>query len=129
MLRELRRAARVPFPANVRLTRLLRALFDHLVEDPDMLRLLSGDTFPATAARAAVASEVAGLLAGSAPSAEVTAASAGVVGFALANVGLCLAGRLEVEHAFRVTRAFCTSRLPGPPAKTDTTHQTHRRTT
>jgi AcrR family transcriptional regulator len=121
MTRELRRAARVPFPARVRLRRLLKTLFDYVIDHPGTYRLLFGDAAlavdpalgPAAAAtRVRLTDEVARILAGSAPTPQVTAASAGVVGFALANIGLCLAGGLVPEHAWRVTCEFCTSQLP-----------------
>jgi hypothetical protein len=120
MARELRRAARVPFPARVRMRRLLKALFDHVIDHPGTYRLLVGDATPvipalglaATTTQVRLIDEVARVLAGSAPTPQVTAASAGIVGFALANIGLCLTGDLGPEHAWRVTCEFCTSQVP-----------------
>ena len=121
MTRELRHAARVPFPARVRLRRLLKALFDYVIDHPGTYRLLLGDVARAVdpalgpaaiTTRVRLIDEVARILAGSAPPPQVAAASAGVVGFALANIGLCLAGRLVPEHAWRLTCEFCTSQLP-----------------
>jgi hypothetical protein len=121
MARDVRRAARVPFPARERLRRFLEALFDHAIEHPETYRLLLGGAplavdpalgATATATRIRLVDEVARILAGSVPTPQVAAASAGVVGFALANIGLCLAGRLVPEHAWRVTCEFCTWQLP-----------------
>ena len=121
MTEELRRAARVPFPARVRLRRLLKAMFDHVDTNPGTYRLLFSDAAVAVdpalgpaaiATRAQVAAEAAHILAGSAPTPQIAAASAGIVGFALANIGLCLAGGLDPEQAWRVTCEFCTSQLP-----------------
>jgi hypothetical protein len=127
MVRELRRAARVPFPAKARLERLLERMFDYVLAHPGTHRLLldeavlaadDGLTPLATAARTELTAEVAGLLAGTAPLDEVAAASVGVVGFALANIGLCLSGALDAEQAKHVTCEFCTSQLPDqPPAR------------
>ena len=121
LLQELRHAARVPFSSQSRLTHLLSALFAYFTESPGTYRLLFGDPALAqdpalasttTSIRAQIASELAALLAGSAlPPDDVVAASVGVLGFALANVELCLAGQLEPEHAWRVTCLFCTSAL------------------
>lgn len=120
LVKELRRAARVPVPAQVRLTRLLTAMFRCITAKPGIYPLLFVDTVmavdpalgpPVAAALAEMASEVAGLFAGSASPSEAAAAGAGVIGFTLANIGLCLAGGLDPEHAWRVTCEFCTSQL------------------
>jgi hypothetical protein len=48
------------------------------------------------------------------PPEDVVAASDGILGFTLANVKQCLAGRLDPEHAWRVTCAFCVSPVGSP---------------
>jgi len=45
------------------------------------------------------------------PADDLVAASSGLLGFALANVELCLAGQLEPEVAWRVTCEYATTRL------------------
>ena len=125
MASELRRAARVPFPPRVRLRRLLQALFDYVIDHPETFRLLFGGAAlaadpllgaAATSTRIRLIDEVARILAGSAPTPQVAAASAGVVGFALTNIGLCLAGGLLPEHALRVTCEFCNQHYRFAPA-------------
>lgn len=115
LLVELRHAARVPFSAQARLTHLLSALFAHFSESPGTYRLLFGESAlesTTTSVRAQIAAELAALVASSAlPPDDVVAASVGILGFALANVELCLAGRLEPEHAWRLTCLFCTTPL------------------
>lgn len=118
---ELRRAARVPFSPQKRLTHLLSAIFTFFNESPGAYRLLFGDpaflhdpTLQSTTAsiRTKTTSELAGLLAESnLPPRDVLAASVGILGFALANVELCLDGEIEPEHAWEVTCLFCTSVL------------------
>jgi len=122
---ELRRAARVPFSPRIRLRHLLSAVFGFFDQNPTAYRLLFQDPgvshdpgveAAAVTVRARIASEVATLLAGSRlPSEEVVAASAGIVGFALANVELCLAGQLEPEQAWEVTCAFCAAPIESGP--------------
>jgi AcrR family transcriptional regulator len=123
LTRELRHAARVPFSPQARLRHVLSAVFAYFTENPGTYRLLFQD--PAVAhdpvlesttasIRAQIAAELATLLAGSAlPPDDVVAASVGILGFALANVELCLAGRLEPEHAWQVTCLFCTAPVEG----------------
>jgi AcrR family transcriptional regulator len=117
LTRELRHAARVPFSPQARLTHLLSALFTFFGENPAAYRLLFRDPAvshdpavesAALAVRVQITSELATILAESklAPD-DVVAASAGILGFALSNVELCLAGRVEPEHAWKVTCAFC----------------------
>ena len=118
---ELRHAARVPFSPQTRLAHLLSGVFTYFTENPGTYRLLFQDpavaqdpALQSTAAsiRAQIAAELAGLLSRSAlPPDDVVAASVGILGFALANVELCLAGQLEPEHAWQVTCLFCTAPL------------------
>jgi AcrR family transcriptional regulator len=121
---ELRHAARVPFSPRARLTHLLSAIFTYFGEQPAAYRLLFRDPAvshepdvesAALTARAKIAGELAAVLAESdLPPDDVVAASSGVLGFALANVELCLAGRLEPEHAWQVTCTFCLHPLGTP---------------
>jgi AcrR family transcriptional regulator len=124
LVTELRRAARVPFPPRVRLTRLLTAMFRCIIAEPGIYPLLFIDAAlavdpalgpPVAAARAEIASEVAGLFADAASPSEAAAASAGVIGFTLSNIGLCLAGGLDPGQACRVTCGICTSQIPSTP--------------
>ncbi|HEY8525234.1 MAG TPA: TetR/AcrR family transcriptional regulator [Acidimicrobiales bacterium] len=113
----LRHARRTPFSPRVRLTHLLSALFTFFTENPAAYRLLFRDPAvshdPAVEAaaltvRAQIAAEFAAVLAETdLPPDDVVAASGGILGFALANVELCLDGRLDHEHAWTVTCAFC----------------------
>jgi AcrR family transcriptional regulator len=117
LTQELRRAARVPFSPHTRLTHLLSAIFTFFDENPAAYRLLFRDPAvshdpsvesAALAVRVQIAAELATVLGESdLPPDDVVAASAGILGFALSNVELCLAGRLEPEHAWKVTCAFC----------------------
>jgi AcrR family transcriptional regulator len=119
LTRELRHAARVPFSPHAQLSHLLSALFTFFDEDPAAYRLLFQDPTvshdpavesAALTVRARITGELATVLAKSdLPPEDVVAASAGILGFALANVEQCLAGRLSPEHAWRVTCAFCLS--------------------
>jgi AcrR family transcriptional regulator len=114
---ELRHAARVPFSPQGRLTHLLSAIFTFFEENPAAYRLLfrdpavSHDPAVESAAlevRVKITSELATVLAASnLPPDDVVGAGAGILGFALANVELRLAGRLDAEHAWRVTCDFC----------------------
>jgi AcrR family transcriptional regulator len=114
---ELRHAARVPFSPEARLTHLLSAVFTFFDENPATYRLLFRDPVvshdpaietAALAVRTQIATELSSVLAASnLPPDDVVAASAGILGFALSNVEQCLAGRLDPEHAWRVTCAFC----------------------
>lgn len=118
----LHRAAKVPFSARRRMERLLAELFACFTEQPDTFRLLFREGWAsheplieaaAVAARVQVAGDIAALMAGTDhPAEEIVSASAGVLGFAIANVELCLAGTLDAETARRVTTAYATSRLP-----------------
>jgi AcrR family transcriptional regulator len=121
---ELRHAARVPFSPRARLTHLLSAIFTFFGEKPAAYRLLFRDPAvshepdvesAALTARTKIAGELAAVLAESdLPPDDVVAASSGILGFALSNVELCLAGRLEPEHAWQVTCTFSLSPLGTP---------------
>jgi AcrR family transcriptional regulator len=109
----LRQAARVPFSVQPRLNHLLGGLFAFFDENPSAHRLLfrdpwaSGDELveaSALATRAQIAAELAAVMAPSGlPAEDLVAASAGTLGYALANVELCLAGQLAPERAWRMT--------------------------
>jgi AcrR family transcriptional regulator len=117
----LRQAAKVPFSPRTRMEHLLGALFAFFDENPSAYRLLFRDPWvahdetveaSAIATRVQVASELAALMAASGlPADDLVAASSGLLGFALANVELCLAGQLEPEVAWRVTCDYATARL------------------
>ena len=116
---ELRHAGRVPFSPEARLRHLLSAIFTFFDENPAAYRILFQDPAvshdpdvesAALTVRTQIAAELATILAGSnLPPEDVVAASTGILGFTLANVELCLAGRAEPEHAWQVTCAFCIS--------------------
>ena len=117
----LRTAAKVPFSPRTRMEHLLGALFAFFDENPSAYRLLFRDPWvahdetveaSAIATRVQIASELAALMAASGlPADDLVAASSGLLGFALANVELCLAGQLEPEVAWRVTCEYATGRL------------------
>lgn len=119
----LRQAAKVPFSPRTRMEHLLGALFAFFDENPPAYRLLFRDPWvthddaveaSAIATRVQIASELAAVMAGSGGSADdLVAASTGLLGFALANVELCLAGQLEPETAWRVTCTYALSQFPG----------------
>jgi AcrR family transcriptional regulator len=118
----LRQAAKVPFSPRTRMEHLLGALFAFFDENPPAYRLLFRDPWvthdeaveaSAIATRVQIASELAAVMAGSGGSADdLVAASTGLLGFALANVELCLAGQLEPETAWRVTCTYALSQFP-----------------
>jgi AcrR family transcriptional regulator len=117
----LRQASKVPFSPRTRMEHLLGALFAFFDENPSAYRLLFRDPWvahdetveaSAIATRVQIASELAALMATSGlPADDLVAASSGLLGFALANVELCLAGQLEPEVAWRVTCEYATARL------------------
>jgi AcrR family transcriptional regulator len=118
---QLRQASKGPFSSRTRMSHMLGALFAFFDENPAAYRLLFRDPWvthddtveaAAIATRAQFTSDLTALLAGSAsPPDELLAASSGILGFALANVDLCLAGQLEPEVAWRVTVEYCTAKL------------------
>lgn len=117
----LRQAAKVPFSPRTRMEHLLGALFAFFDENPPAYRLLFRDPWvahddtveaSAIATRVQIAAELAALMAASGlPAEDLVAASSGLLGFALANVELCLSGQLEPEVAWRVTCDYATLRL------------------
>jgi AcrR family transcriptional regulator len=121
LLARLRDAVKLPFSSRTRLTHLLGAVFAYFDEDPAAFRMLflepwasdDGDVQAcAMAARAQLAAEVAGLMADTGMSPDrLLAASTGIVGFALANVDLCLSGQLTPETAWSVTCDHCVTLL------------------
>jgi AcrR family transcriptional regulator len=118
----LRLAANVPFSPRRRLEQILAALFGFLAENPATFRLLFQDPLAsrdpavqaqAVAARVQISSELAAVMAGSGlPADELVAVSTGVLGFALANVDLCLSGQLDPELAWRVTCRYASAEMP-----------------
>lgn len=119
----LRYAAGVPFSPQRRLEHLLAAFFAFFQEEPRAYRLLWHDVWatgePAVEAsvpafRSLLAGEIAGVIADVAATAdEVSAASTGILGLAMANVELALSGAVEAETAWRVTCRYAVSQLPG----------------
>jgi AcrR family transcriptional regulator len=117
----LRQASKMPFSPRTRMEHLLAALFGFFDENPSAYRLLFRDPWvthddaveaSAIATRVQIASELATLMAGSGlPADDVVAASTGMLGFALANVELCIAGQVDAETAWRVTCEYATSRF------------------
>ena len=117
----LRQASKMPFSPRTRMEQLLAALFGFFDENPAAYRLLFRDPWvthdeaveaSAIATRVQIASELASLMAGSAlPADDLVSASTGMLGFALANVELCIAGQVDAETAWRVTCESATSRF------------------
>ncbi len=117
----LRQASKMPFSPRTRMEHLLAALFGFFDENPAAYRLLFRDPWvthdetveaSAIVTRVQIASELTALMAGSAlPADDLVAASTGMLGFALANVELCIAGQLDAETAWRVTCEYATSRF------------------
>jgi len=117
----LRQAAKVPFSPRTRMEHLLGALFGFFDENPAAYRMLFREPWVAhdetveawaVAARVTLAAELASVMAGAdAPADELVAASTGLLGFALANVELCLTGQLEPEVAWRVTCTYALSQF------------------
>jgi AcrR family transcriptional regulator len=116
----LRQAAKMPFSPRTRTEHLLAALFGFFDENPPAYRLLFRDPWvahdetveaSAIATRVQISAEFAALMATSGPADDVVAASAGMLGFALANVELCLAGQVDPETAWRVTCEYATSKF------------------
>jgi AcrR family transcriptional regulator len=119
----LRQAAKVPFSPRTRMEHLLGALFAFFDENPPAYRLLFRDPWvthdgaveaSAIATRVQIASELASVMANSDGSPdELLAASTGLLGFALANVELCLGGQIDPETAWRVTCTYALSQFGG----------------
>jgi AcrR family transcriptional regulator len=119
----LRQAAKVPFSPRTRMEHLLAALFGFFDENPPAYRLLFRDPWvthdgaveaSAIATRVQIASELASVMANSDGSPdELLAASTGLLGFALANVELCLGSQIDPETAWRVTCTYALSQFGG----------------
>lgn len=117
----LRYAASVPFSAATRMEHLIGALFAFFQEEPSAYRFLFREVWAAgetsieaagAAARAVLIGEIAGVLADAEVSVEeVSAASAGILGFALANVELALDGEVDPETAWKVTCRYAAANL------------------
>jgi AcrR family transcriptional regulator len=117
----LRYAASVPFSAATRMEHLVGALFAYFRDEPEAYRFLFQEVWAAgessieaagLAARSMLVGEIAGVLADSElPIDELTAASTGVLGFALANVELVLSGEVDAETAWKVTCRYASSQL------------------
>jgi AcrR family transcriptional regulator len=119
----LRHAAAAPFSSAKRMEHLLAALFAFFTENPAAYRVLFHEVWAArdeavaaavTAARAPLTSEIADIVATGGGSAdEVLLVSTGILGCALANVELALAGAVDAETSWRVTCAFAATQLEG----------------
>jgi AcrR family transcriptional regulator len=117
----LRHAANVPFSGPTRMEHLLGALFGFFDENPAAYRLLFRDSWlaqdntadaPSVAVRVRLASEFAAVMGSSGrPADDMLAASVGILGFALANVELALAGEIDPEVAWRVTCEYASIHL------------------
>jgi AcrR family transcriptional regulator len=117
----LRQASKMPFSPRTRMEHLLAALFGFFDENPSAYRLLFRDPWvthdaaveaSAIATRVQIASELATLMAASGlPTDDLVSASSGILGFALANVDLCITGQVDAETAWRVTCEYATSRF------------------
>jgi hypothetical protein len=103
---------------------LLAALFAFFEETPEAFRFLFRDVWAArdeavaasaVAARSPLTAEIAGIVADAAlDTDELVTTSAGILGFALANVELALAGTVSPETAWQVTCRFATSQMASP---------------
>lgn len=121
----LHQAAKVPFSPRTRMEHLLGALFAFFDENPPAYRLLFRDPWlthdetveaSAIATRVQLAAELAAVMAASGSdlsAEELVAASSGLLGFALANVELCLTGQLDPETAWRITCTYAVSQFSG----------------
>lgn len=119
----LEHATRVPFSPRRRLEHLLATLFGYFTEQPEAYRHLFEDgrashdglvTASSEAARLQITTELAAVMASVrlGPD-ELLAASHGILGFALATLDLCLAGRLDPEVAWRVTCDYASTMIDG----------------
>ena len=122
LLAQVDQAAAMPFSPVVRLEQMLAAVFSFFSAEPGAYRLLVGpatdDASPGPASRAArvgLVSSISAVLAdGVQPPADVLAAATGLVGFALATVGLCLDGQYPPERAWQLS-CHCARLLAEPP--------------
>jgi AcrR family transcriptional regulator len=110
LIERVARAAALPFSPAVRMEHVLAALFAYFDEHPTAYRVLFVEVDghqrngPGSTACARIARELTSLLAGSGFSVdELLALSAGLVGFVLANVELCIAGVIDTEKAWRAS--------------------------
>ena len=118
----LRNAAKAPFSARTRMEHLLGALFAFFDDNPQAYRLLFRDPWvahdeaveaAAIAVRVQLAGEMAVVMAPTGlPTDELMIASTGVLGFALANVELCLADQVDAETAWRITCTYAVAQFP-----------------
>lgn len=121
-LRErLHHATQGPFSDAKRMEHLLAALFTYFSANPAAYRLLFQDAWATrdpevvsavAAARSRLAAEIAGIVAsGGGDADDVLLTSTAILGAALANLELVLAGAADGEAAWRVTCALALSRL------------------
>ena len=117
----LRYAASVPFSPAKRMEHLMAAMFAFFQEEPNAFRLLFRDVWAAgepsieasaAATRALLTAEIASVIADSGASAdELTAYSAGIFGFALANIELSLNNEIDAETAWSISCRCATAPL------------------
>jgi AcrR family transcriptional regulator len=118
----LHNAAKAPFSATTRMEHLLGAVFAFFDDNPQAYRILFRDPWvtqdeaveaAAIATRVQLAREMAAVMARSGlPTDELLVASTGLLGFALANVELCLAGQVDAETAWRITCRYAVGQFP-----------------
>jgi AcrR family transcriptional regulator len=117
----LEHATKVPFGPRRRLEHLLATLFGFFTERPETYHHLFADSRAsrdelvagsARAAKAQITAELTAVMASVQLSTdELVAATNGILGFALANIDLCLTGQLDPETAWRVTCEYGGARL------------------
>jgi AcrR family transcriptional regulator len=118
----LHNAAKAPFSPRTRMEHLLGAVFAFFDDNPQAYRILFRDPWvaqdeaveaAAIATRVQLAGEMAAVMARSGlPTDELLVASTGLLGFALANVELCLAGQVDAEMAWRITCKYAIGQFP-----------------
>jgi AcrR family transcriptional regulator len=121
-IERLHNAAKAPFSASTRMEHLLGALFAFFDDNPQAYRILFRDPWvaqdekveaAAIATRVQLAAEMASVMARSGlPPDELLVASTGLLGFALANVELCLADQVDAETAWQITCRYAVGQLP-----------------
>jgi AcrR family transcriptional regulator len=119
----LRYAASVPFSPAKRMEHLIAAMFAFFQEEPNAYRLLFRDVWAAgeasieasaAATRALLTAEIAGVIADAGVSAdELTATSAGIFGFTIANIELALNNEIDPETAWSIS-CRCATALDEP---------------
>lgn len=117
----LRPVAGAPFSEAKRMEHLLAALFTFFADNPDAYRLLFREAWASrdddvvqavAAARAPLVAVIAEIVGGRGGTAQdVLLISTGILGCALANIELALAGTVDTEAAWRVTYQLAVAQL------------------